>query len=74
MSKLIDFQCPNCEHVQEGFEGDNPYCGECATLEHIRTCDGEVTPAVVSHAMRPSSAQSRTRSGGGIETDVTFNI
>lgn len=32
MPKLIDFKCPGCGHIEEGFDDDKEmYCWECNT-------------------------------------------
>lgn len=41
MPKLIDYECLNCGHTEEGFEGDNLTCPECpyrdstTSIEHL---------------------------------------
>jgi hypothetical protein len=33
MPKLIDYQCPACGAIKEGFEGEKNYCSICARID-----------------------------------------
>ena len=42
--KLIDYQCPACGAVKEGFEGDHKHCKECSKITDMGFIIYEMQP------------------------------
>lgn len=51
MQKLIDFVCPNCGAVREGWEGEIMFCNGCS---YVSTWPNSITDkGVTFHEMLP---------------------
>lgn len=42
MPMLIDFQCPRCGEVREGFKGKKIWCSKCSYFHPLS--NGEIVP------------------------------